>query len=167
MANKTRLPVSTASPEQSVWSNVGQDRFREHLVNLMRASKEVPADPAVHSPIEWQINHSRNGMQDHLLPFEVEQCIADDLAFIAAAEEGHKEISAVGLEEIGDGDGLTVRIAANEGVSQRVRCLLTTVFDLLSECARRSNVTLAFAASKIHLTRPYSTCSSYVCQQPI
>lgn len=139
MAGRSRLPVSTAGKEQSVWRDLDQDTFRRHIIDLQRASNEVPADPMVHSATDWQANHSIKNKQERILPFEVEQQIADDIAFVAATEEGHKEISAVTLEEQVEPDGLVVRLAANEVISKGIQTALEAMFDLLKRCAVGSN----------------------------
>lgn len=132
------LPVNTASKAQSVWRKLDQDSFRKHIVDLQRVSKEVPADPLVHSLKAWQANHAVKKHQCHLLSLEAEQQIADDLAFIAAAEEGAKEVSAVVLEETAKQSGLIFRLAANGPVSNTVIHTLKAMLNLLHRCATRS-----------------------------
>ena len=139
MAQRSRLPANTAIQGDSVWRYLDQDTFRKHVVDLQRVSNQVPADPIIHSATEWQLKHPDQKKEDYLLPFGVEQRIADDLAFVAAAKEGHREITAVALEEREEPDGLTVRLSANEWISQDVVNTLTIVFDLLVQCASKSN----------------------------
>ena len=57
MLGQVRLPVATANAQQSVWRNLDQDDFRRRIVNLQRASNEVPADPLVYSAADWQAAH--------------------------------------------------------------------------------------------------------------
>ena len=139
MSEFSRLPLNTASKKQSIWRYIDQDVLRSNIVNLQRASKQVPADPLVHSAERWLASRATDVIRLYLLPFEIEQRIADDLAFMAAAEEGHKDISAVTLEEAGEPRRLIVHLATNEGCSQRVKETLHAVFGLLSRCASRSN----------------------------
>lgn len=138
MSNDDKLPVQTASPERSVWRDVVQTKFRMKVVELEKASREVPRDPKVYTHAEWLAQSSPIGGKVRRLPFGVEQQLADDLAFIAAAEEGVNAVSAVGLEENSGQSGIIVRIAANEGVRKDVQETLETIFGLLKQCASRS-----------------------------
>lgn len=136
-----KLPVDTASQSNSIWREVGWDTFRKHMVSLQRATNEVPGDPKVHSASEWQAEHADNVAIKRLLPFSVEQRLADDIAFVAAAEEGPMEVSAVVLEEQTQREGLVVRLAANGLIPRGVRDTLIAMFSLLNKCAGRSIVT--------------------------
>lgn len=138
MLSIEQLPVDTASQGNSVWQEVGWDPFRKHVVNLQRASHEVPGDPRVHSATEWQAKHADDIDIKRFLPFDVEQRLADDIAFLAAAEEGPKEVSAVALEEQTQCQGLVVRLAANGLIRWGVKGTLRAMFDLLNKCASRS-----------------------------
>lgn len=141
MLRTEKLPVDTASQKNSIWRQVGWDAFRKHIVSLQRATNEVPGDPKVHSASEWQAEHADDVGIKRLLPFSVEQRLADDIAFVAAAEEGPMEVSAVVLEEQTHHEGLCVRLAANGLIPCGVRDTLRAMFDLLDKCAGRSIVT--------------------------
>ncbi len=138
MLSTEKLPVDTASPRNSIWRPIGWDTFRKHIVTLQRATNEVPGDPKVHSAIEWQAEHADDIGIKRLLPFDVEQRLADDIAFLAAAEEGPKEVSAVALEEQTQHEGLVVRLAANGLIPRGVKETLGAMLDLLNKCASRS-----------------------------
>lgn len=138
MPSIEKLAVDTASHNNSIWRDVGWDTFRKHIVTLQRASNEVPTDPKVHSAIQWQAEHADDIDIKRLLPFDVEQRLADDIAFLAAAEEGPLEISAVALEEQKQQEGLVVRLAANGWIPCGVRDTLRAMFNLLNKCASRS-----------------------------
>ena len=133
-----KLAVDTASFGNSIWRKVGWNTFRHHIVALQRASNEVPSDPLVHSASQWQAAHRKSNDDARTLPFDVEQRLADDIAFLAAAEEGAKEVSAVALEEQDEPGGLIVRLAANQSVPRGVEDTLRAMFDLLSQCSSRS-----------------------------
>ena len=133
-----KLAVDTATLGNSIWRKIGWNTFRHHIVALQRASNEVPSDPVVHSAAQWQAAHRESNDDARTLPFDVEQRLADDIAFLAAAEEGPKEISAVVLEEQYEPGGLIIRLAANESVPRGVEDTLRAMFDLLSQCSSRS-----------------------------
>jgi hypothetical protein len=137
MSNNHKQPVQTSSPAQSIWRDVDQNKFRMKVVELEIASKEVPRDPKVYSEADWLHPGVRVGESRHVLPFGVEQQLADDLAFIAAAEEGVNAVSAVGLEEAPERDGIVVRLAANEGIKENVEETLKRIFRLLKQCSSR------------------------------
>ena len=133
-----KLAVDTASVGNSIWREVGWNAFRNHVVTLQRASNEVPSDPLVHSATQWQAAHRESNDDARTLPFDVEQRLADDIAFLAAAEEGPKEVSAVVLEEQYEPGGLIIRLAANQSIPRGVEDTLRAMFDLLSQCSSRS-----------------------------
>ncbi len=147
MSTNVRLPVSTASAEQSIWLGLGENQFRTHVVGLESASNEVPGDPKDHSLQDWERSHAH---PDHLLPLGIEQRIADDVAFIAAAEEGVAAVAAASLEELVDGQGLRFRLAMNAGVPMKTREVLRLIFDTLATCASRRK----YQSSLQHETQP-------------
>ena len=135
-----RLAVNTASDDQSIWQGVDRDTFRRHIIGLQQASNEVPSDPVVYSASEWLATHGTANGLGYSLPMDVEQRLADDLAFIAAAEEGPKEVSAVALEEQINPPGLLILLASNEKFPNGVEDMLKACFRLLSQCASRSTL---------------------------
>lgn len=132
------LAVNTATGQKSIWRDPNYDQFRTKVVALERASKEVPCDRKFHQRKEWHNSRICNDDSSRLLPFEVEQQVADDFAFLAAAEEGAKGVSAVGLEESIDPLGLVIRLAANDLVPRKVEDTFKVIFDLLHRCAIKS-----------------------------
>ena len=135
MSNGKLLPVRTASAKDSIWRDTSIDTFRRNVVGLQHASNKVPSDPKDHSASLWLAQRTNAVDSVHSLPLEVEQRVADDLAFIAAAEEGVKSVSAVSLEQhIGDA-GLTIRLAANEIIPKDVPGIFRQLFDLMAQCA--------------------------------
>ena len=129
------MEVSTASVEDSIWRGLHQATFRRNVVALQRASKEVPSAPVLHHRTDWHNPRIRSDDPERALPFEVEQRLADDFAFLAAAAEGVKAVSAVGLEEGYNHDGLVLRLAANQTIPANVPHMFAIIFDLLSSCA--------------------------------
>ena len=168
MSNNYKQPVQTSAPSQSIWRDVDQGKFRKKVVELEIASKEVPRDPKVNRETDWPHPGVRPGENAHVLPFGVEQQLADDLAFISAAEEGVNAVSAVGLEEATERSGIVVRLAANEGIMENVQETLKMIFGLLEQCASRSTVKPSAPFSKkkkiltflLELTR--ETCAQQI-----
>lgn len=137
MMSNNKQRVQTSSPAQSIWRDVDQKEFRLNIVELEKASNEVPRDPKVYREADWVPPCIRVDETHHVLPFGVEQQLADDLAFIAAAEEGVNAVSAVGLEEAAEQSGIVVRLAANEGIRENVRETLKMIFGFLEQCASK------------------------------
>lgn len=147
MSTTVRLPVRTAASKQSIWLGLGENQFRTHVVGLERESNQVPDDPKFHSLQDWERDHAQLG---HRLPLIIEQRIADDIAFIAAAEEGVAAVAAASLEELVDGQGLRFRLAMNAGVPVKTREVLRLIFDTLATCASRRK----YQSSLQHETQP-------------
>ena len=102
----SRLESRTASPENSIWRDLPEDTFRQHLVQLEKRTNAVPVDPQLFT------SPDNASVKDHTLPLRIEQQLADDLAFLAAIEEGAQSVAAVCVEEHVQTAGLTVRFAA-------------------------------------------------------
>lgn len=124
--------VDTALKGSSIWDTVGQSTFRENIKKLMKSSDNVPKDPRVYAKEDWLNCGDQEG--SFTFPFEVERQLADDIAFIAASQEGGRRVSAVAVEEI-DGRGLVIRLAANRGVPEAVSKGLEEIFAVLQQCA--------------------------------
>ncbi|KAL8786973.1 MAG: hypothetical protein Q9195_007985 [Heterodermia aff. obscurata] len=132
-----RLQLKTASAANSIWRESNEDDFRTRVVALEKASGEIPSDPKVHSAERWsEISFQHNNRQ-RLLPFLVEQRLADDFAFVAAAKEHPKAVSAATVQERSDGLGLIICLAANDGVLPEVEDTFKAMLDLLARCAAR------------------------------
>ncbi len=138
MFHDQSLPADTAPILDSVWRYLPRDDFRKNLVALQRVSNEVPGDPAVHLRNNWSEPRIRYDDQNYVLPFSIEQRLADDFAFLAAAEEGVKAVSAVGLEQDVEHHGMTIRLAANDTIPPDVPKIFSIMFDLLVKCAGKS-----------------------------
>ena len=107
------------------------------MVALEKASDNVPSDPRIHSVSVRQSQVLQQDADKRVLPFHVEQRLADDFAFVAAAKEHPSAVSAATVEECTDGSGLTIRLAANDGVPPAVADTLRAMLELLARCAER------------------------------
>jgi hypothetical protein len=122
-----RKDPRTASQDNSVWLDLTEDDFRQHLVILQRKTGPVPMDPQVFSLKDWNSNSPYiNSL--YKLPLDVEQRLADDFAFLAAVEEGGQSVAAVCIEEHFQSPGMTLRFAAmdisrNEAVGKGLRAI--------------------------------------------
>lgn len=105
---------------------------------LERVSNGIPDDARVHSIQSWQSSRAHEQGTNQQLPLLLEQRLADDLAFVAAAEENVKMVSAVAIEERVDTMGLVITLATNDVVSANVSGTLRSMLLLLKKCAGRS-----------------------------
>ena len=144
MLETERLPTKTALRKRSIWRGVSENEFRSHVVDLKWKSHGVPVHPKVHSLQAWEQQHRIQCNESRMLPLAVEQRLADDIAFIAAAAEGVKLVSAVGIEEFTNNSGLVVRLAVNDTFPQHVIEALRTLFNFLQQCASRRGFHLIF-----------------------
>ncbi|CAD0052257.1 unnamed protein product [Aureobasidium pullulans] len=104
----SRLAVQTACPESSIWRDIPEAAFRQHLVDLEKQCNAVPIASEVFTSSSWTHVSSQ-----HKLSVEEEQQTADDFAFLVAVNEGAQSVSAVCIEENTIlSEGLTLRIAA-------------------------------------------------------
>lgn len=104
----SRLAVQTACPESSIWRDIPEAAFRQHLVDLEKQCNAVPIASQVFTSSSWTHVSSQ-----HKLSVEEEQQTADDFAFLVAVNEGAQSVSAVCIEETTIlSEGLTLRIAA-------------------------------------------------------
>ncbi|KAF3034130.1 hypothetical protein E8E12_001148 [Didymella heteroderae] len=122
-----RLESRTSSPEGSIWRDLSEDTFRQHLVELEKRTNAVPVDPQIFPLTEDE------SAKDRTLPLRVEQQLADDLAFLAAIEEGAQSVAAVCLEEHVQPAGLTMRFAALDlALGGEVKTALQHIVDTLT-----------------------------------
>lgn len=124
------LPPKTANPGESVWDVVGRVQFDDDVSALMRHNQ------ATGTIKNYSLDELRlhSGQSDLIsLPIDIECQLADDIAFVAAFEEGVRTVTAATVETLPD--GLRVVLAANEGVQSQVIDAFKDVFDLLKACA--------------------------------
>lgn len=127
----------TASAEKSIWLDLSEETFRQHLVTLEERTNTIPMDPSVFSPGEWD-PFSRSERK-YTLPLEIEQQIADDFACLVAVTEGAQSVAAVCVEEHPQNLGTTLRFAAMDmSIDEAVKTALRSVVNILAEAASAS-----------------------------
>lgn len=140
MSSPQPLPVNTASDERSIWRETDQHNFRKHILDLQQACNEIPRDPKLHVREDWHRRRPPSNDQGRVLPFEVEERLANDFAFLVANQKDAKTVSAVALEEVVEPPGLVARLAANGAVQEGVVDSLQAIFNILEKCAKRSGL---------------------------
>lgn len=137
MSSPQPLPVSTASDERSIWRDIDQARFRQRILDLQQVCNETPGDPKLHLHEAWHRRRPPSNDDGRILPFEVEERLCNDLAFLVANQKDAKTVSAVALEEHVEPSGLVARLAANGAVQEGVVDALQAIFSILERCAQR------------------------------
>lgn len=128
--------VRTASLEQSIWSRLPENTFRQHLVVLEERTNAVPIDAQRFTLKDWSLTDTYPPSNLYTLPVEVEQQIADDFACLAAVEEGAQSVAAVCIEENSEFPGLTLRFAAlDTSLNECVKGALQDASSILAEIA--------------------------------
>ncbi|KAL9597552.1 MAG: hypothetical protein Q9219_005054 [cf. Caloplaca sp. 3 TL-2023] len=112
--------VNTSSKENSIWKGLDKPKFRQTIIALATETNEVPTDPKSYTKDGRRSNISSGAQAARTLSFEDEQRLADDLAYLAASQEGVGTVTAVVVEELSEPPGLLIRIAANEGVGNHL-----------------------------------------------
>ena len=128
--------LKTASGSQSLWNKVGEHDFRKNIAELGRVSGSVPCDAKANDLDQW--GKRLVDAKSQTLDLGTERTLADDLAFIAVYAKEAKTVSAVAVEELRDGQGLIISLAANQGVALRTQDAFRSIFQRLSACASRS-----------------------------
>ena len=113
---------------------------------VLNLSRKVPGEVHVYDQIRSQACYG-----SYQLPRGVEYQLAQDLAFIAAHEEGVHSVSAATVEETATQQGLIFNIASNSGIGASVRETFLLIGNFLEQCARKGNVA---ASLSDHLLKP-------------
>lgn len=130
-------PVNTASKQNSIWRDLDQSNFRKRIDDLGVKSNDYPGLPQVHSSRDWLSQHNASDEVNHVLSMNVEERLANDVAFLIASQKGVELVSAVALEEFTGSDGLSIRLAANGGISETVIDVMRSISVLLQKCATK------------------------------
>jgi hypothetical protein len=121
-----------ASLDTSIWRDLPQDIFRQHLVALEQRTNAVPADPQIFC----MKDHEALASQDRIIPIETEQALADAFASVVAIEEGAQSVAAAAMQQNTNGTALLVTFAAVDTITQDVRTGLEDLRLHLAEAAR-------------------------------
>lgn len=127
------LSPDTASNDASVWKIVRRAEFEKNVSGLRREN-DVPAMSHIYPLDDFA---PRKSHQDYaLLTLDIEKELADDVAFIAACEEGAYTVTACTIEA--SSDNLRFILAANEGIQPHVEDVVKSILSTLERCAQRS-----------------------------
>ena len=128
----------TANPAQSIWHDLPEETFRQHLVELEEHTNAIPTDMQIFSMKDWLASCEVASQDLYTLPLVVEQQLADDFAFLSAVEEGAQSVAAACLEETQDPPNLTVRFAALDlSLSEATKAALHNISGVLADVASK------------------------------
>jgi hypothetical protein len=128
--------VQTAPSKRSIWKTVGHEHFRSTVRKLQKATNEVPKEPKYYDKADWISRGNHDVGQ--VIPFDVETHFADELAFLAATEEGARAVATVAIEQHLHPRSLVVVLAANEAIPKDVCSTFEKLFEVLQQCASLS-----------------------------
>lgn len=125
----------TAKSCNSIWRDIPEDTFRQHLVNLEKRTNAVPVESQVFSATLWQTEIKDAG-SNRVLSLDVEHQLANDFAFLAAVKEGAQSVSAACIEQHTNEDGLTIRFAAMDAIQDKHQSVLRGISVVLMDIAK-------------------------------
>ncbi|GAE00101.1 hypothetical protein AN5503.2 [Paecilomyces variotii No. 5] len=134
------LPASTAPPDDSIWKGFNEATFRQNIASLEKTFRNKPGPKESVPRHDWEKRRAELSSQDYIIPFNTEQQLAEDFAFLVAAEPESRATSAVCIEEQSEPEGLVVRLAADEPVTTRVRKALKDILGLLVDRAKKQGI---------------------------
>ncbi|KAF2433999.1 hypothetical protein EJ08DRAFT_20649 [Tothia fuscella] len=121
------LCPNTARPGRSIWDIVNRRTFESH-VDALSHTNTVP-EPSILARKDWP-----KQLKDGALDFGTVLQLSDDFAFIAACDYGVGYVTVATVQQAQDGEYF-LRLAANEGVSDRVKSTLLELLQILKDCA--------------------------------
>ena len=127
------LQRQTSSAKNTIWQPVDERTFFSNVKKVYYASWKFPGTVQVFDRKLPAAFSARS--PSYRLPLEIEHQLTDDLAFITAAYEGANFVSAATVSEYIQSAGLTVMVASNAGVPQKVEAALA---EICRELQRRS-----------------------------
>lgn len=139
MAFEERDP-DTATATCSIWKTIDRIKFEQRIKAISEKGHIA----------ERRTYQRHTGDDDSTtLSAEAEKGLADDLAFIAACEPQVGFVSAVTVEPCESSSSISVRLAANNGVSSVVQRTFDEVFEILRKHARKGRANTAREAFQI------------------
>jgi hypothetical protein len=112
----------------TIWTNNLQRRFYEKLSCMNK------------QPIPETKYNADSTQSDHIFPYDIELCIADYFAFVSSSVSGAKCVAAATVEEHQSSCNIIIRIAANEGIPERVVQSLKKIARHMESYAKKGGV---------------------------
>ena len=125
------LHVQTAAKDHSVWRGLGEKTFMGNVESLVTPTGKVAGSVQIYKDRGLSTGNDRGS--DYVLPFGAERQLANDFAFVAAAEASAKAVSAITITENVGGKGMIIRIAVNQTISPNVNNALRVMCHKLQQ----------------------------------
>ncbi|KAF6833263.1 hypothetical protein CPLU01_05614 [Colletotrichum plurivorum] len=148
-------PTVTASPTSSIWTDLPEPVFRQHVVELEKLTNSVPVDAQTFPlppPGDGDSDgpgpnvggrNSASAGQPRRLSLASEQRLADDITYLVAVGEGAQSVAAATVQETcrleGKGPALRVAIASVDAIEPSSQTFLRSVFQQLSSSSSSSS----------------------------
>jgi len=126
---------SASLTPNTIWTPIREDRFLRTILEVRAVFAQVPREACTHDQ-----KSGRAYSEDHILPYNLEYQLAQDIAFIAAHKEGVHTVSAATVAGRSMAQGLTFTIASNSGVGLSVREAFLGIGSCLERCAQKGNI---------------------------
>ena len=110
--------AASKKPLMSLWIGSEQQRFTNAVSKLQNLS-EIPNNPTTHDILTYR-SRSSDPQREWQLDITEEQRLADDLAFLAASQQGAKYVSAVTVEEHRSPMAISIKVSSNDGINSVV-----------------------------------------------
>ncbi|OLN85516.1 hypothetical protein CCHL11_08078 [Colletotrichum chlorophyti] len=142
-------PTTTAPPASSIWRDLPEAEFRQHVVDLEKLTNAVPVEAqtfplppsSADADADADAKHAEldDGTIGYQLPLAVEQRLADDIAYLVAVGEGAQSVAATTVQEsrsrgeqVQGGAGIRVTVASVDAIEPNSQAFLRSVFQMLS-----------------------------------
>jgi len=127
------LQRQTSSTKNTIWRPIKELQFFKNVKRVHDTCGDAPRPPQV---FDRKLPATAGAqVSSYKLPLEVEYQFANDIAFLAAAYEGAKSVSATTVSENTQSTGLTLTLASNAGVSKDVKVALSKICQELQRCS--------------------------------
>ena len=127
------LQSQTKSTKNTIWRPIREIEFFKNVKRVHDACGDCPRPPQVFDRRPPATASAY--VSSYKIPLEVEYQLVNDLAFIAAAYEGAKSVSAAAVSENAQSRGMTFTVASNAGVPKDVEAALREICHELQRCS--------------------------------
>ena len=122
----------------SIWKGINRAAFEANLANLHQIAPTQKCEGAKFvSKLTQSVISSNSSSGSKGLPASVEEQLSKDFAFLAAWESSPNCVTAATVVASESPHGVTVTLAANEGIAACVVEAFTQILQLLKDCALR------------------------------
>jgi hypothetical protein len=129
-------PLCTRAPSDSIWKDLSEDDFRKNIIALLRrGGQPISAGSTPHTLAGSKPGYrpSTKAAFVRKISLGTERSLANDFAFLVAAEEGAQNVAACCIEEHLENRTLVVRLGQNHGVCHKVLANIQRICQVLQQ----------------------------------